>query len=121
MNIGEKIRARRMELGMTLEEVGNIVGVGKSTVRKWETGMIQNMKRDKIDLLAKALQISPSEFISTDVDDLEMSKEDHDRLEALHQNPKLGLLFDRAQNLDPEDVDFMLTYADRILKEREGD
>lgn len=121
MNIGEKIRARRMELGLTLEEVGNIVGVGKSTVRKWETGMIQNMKRDKIDLLAKALQISPSEFISTDVDDLEMSKEDHDRLEALHQNPRLGLLFDRARDMKSEDVDFMMQMAERILKERDGD
>lgn len=121
MNIGEKIRARRMELGMTLEEVGNIVGVGKSTVRKWETGMIQNMKRDKIDLLAKALQISPSEFISTDVDDLEMSKEDHDRLEALHQNPRLGLLFDRVKDLDEEDIQFMEKYANAIIKERDGD
>lgn len=121
MNIGEKIRARRMELGMTLEEVGNIVGVGKSTVRKWETGMIQNMKRDKIDLLAKALQISPSEFISTDVDELEMSKEDHDRLEALHQNPRLGLLFDRTREMKSEDVDFMMQMAERILKERDGD
>ena len=37
---------------MTLEEVGNIVGVGKSTVRKWETGDIANMKIDKVTLLA---------------------------------------------------------------------
>lgn len=43
-----------------------------------------------------------------------------DLLEALHQNPRLGLLFDRARNLDPEDVDFMLKYAERILKERDG-
>lgn len=48
------------------------------------------------------------------------SAKDADRLEALHQNPRLGLLFDRAKNLDPEDVDFMLTYAERILRERDG-
>ncbi len=50
---------RRKELGLTLEEVGKIVGVSKSTVRKWETGYIENMKRDKIALLAKALEVSP--------------------------------------------------------------
>jgi repressor LexA len=45
---------------MTLEQVADIVGVGKSTVRKWETGMIANMKRDKIALLAKALSTTPA-------------------------------------------------------------
>lgn len=54
------IKKRRLELGMTLEEVGNLVGVGKSTVRKWETGDIANMKRDKIVKLADALKVSPS-------------------------------------------------------------
>jgi transcriptional regulator with XRE-family HTH domain len=56
---GSNLKKRRIELGLTLEEVGNIVGVGKSTVRKWETGSIENMKRDKIALLAKALQTTP--------------------------------------------------------------
>ena len=46
-------------MGLTLEEVANEVGVGKSTVRKWETGIIANMKRDKIAALAKALHTSP--------------------------------------------------------------
>ena len=61
-----KLRQRRLELGLTLEEVGNIVGVGKSTVRKWETGDIANMRRDKIALLAKALQVSPSFIMGWD-------------------------------------------------------
>ena len=36
-----------------------MVGVTKSTVRKWETGYIKSMKIDKIALLAKALQVTP--------------------------------------------------------------
>ena len=56
---GDHLKRRRLELNMTLEEVGKVVGVGKSTVRKWETGDIENMKRDKIALLAKALRTSP--------------------------------------------------------------
>ena len=59
MKPGEKLKNRRLELGLTLEEVGNIVGVGKSTVTKWENGSIENMKRDKIALLATALKVSP--------------------------------------------------------------
>ena len=46
MNIEIDLEKRRKELGLTLEEVGNFVGVSKSTVKKWETGFIDNMKRD---------------------------------------------------------------------------
>ena len=59
MTFGEKIKKLRIERGMTLEQVGDIVGVGKSTVRKWESGQIANMRLDKIALLAKALGVTP--------------------------------------------------------------
>ena len=55
-----KIKELRQERGLTLEQVAKVVGVGKSTVRKWETGMIANMKRDKIASLAKALGTTPA-------------------------------------------------------------
>lgn len=58
-DLGIKIKKLRLEKGMTLEDVAKIVGVGKSTVRKWEVGMIENMRRDKISLLAKALGTTP--------------------------------------------------------------
>lgn len=60
MEMGEKIRNLRIEKGLTLEELGNMVGVGKSTVRKWENGMIANMKRDKILKVSEALETSPA-------------------------------------------------------------
>ena len=61
---------------MTLEEVGNIVSVGKSTVRKWETGMIANMRRDKISLLAKALGTTPAFLMGWDDNiDIQLMKE----------------------------------------------
>ena len=66
MQMGQKIHDLRKSLGMSLEEVGNIVGVGKSTVRKWETGMIANMKRDKIADLAKALGTTPAYLMGWD-------------------------------------------------------
>lgn len=66
MEMKDKIKQRREELGLTLEEVGNIVGVGKSTVRKWETGDIANMRRDKIAKLAVALRTSPAYLLGYD-------------------------------------------------------
>jgi len=60
MEMGQKINNLRIEKGMTLEELGNKVGVGKSTVRKWENGIIANMKRDKILKIADALDTTPA-------------------------------------------------------------
>lgn len=57
------LKQRREELALTLEEVGQYVGVGKSTVRKWENGVINNMGRDKIAKYASILRISPLEFL----------------------------------------------------------
>ena len=59
LNIAE----RRKELGLTLEGLGKLVGVSKGTVKKWESGYIKNMRRDKILLLAKALQVSPMDIL----------------------------------------------------------
>ena len=53
--------------------------------------------------------------------DLGLSAPDQERLEALHQNPRLGLLFDRSRKMTDKDIDFMLQMADRILGERDGE
>lgn len=66
MDLGEKIRLLRHQHGMTLEEVGDACGVGKSTVRKWESGQIANMRRDKIALVAKALGVTPAYLMGWD-------------------------------------------------------
>ena len=68
MTVGEIIYSRRKELGLTLEEIGNATGVSKSTVKKWENGFIANMRRDKIEKLAKVLQISPIALLGIDDD-----------------------------------------------------
>ncbi len=58
------IKQKRIEHGFTLEQLGEMVGVSKSTIKKWESGYIKNMKRDKIFKLANALNISPLELLN---------------------------------------------------------
>ena len=61
-----RIRDLRAKHGLTLDQVAQCVGVGKSTVRKWETGMIENMRRDKIAKLAAALHTTPAYLMGWD-------------------------------------------------------
>lgn len=69
MDFSEKIRTLRAEQKLTLEQVGEKVGVGKSTVRKWETGAIANVRRDKIAKLAAALHTTPAYLMGWDDDE----------------------------------------------------
>lgn len=59
MEMCKIIKQRRRELEMTLDDVAKAVGVNRSTVQRWESGAIFNIKRDKIAKLAFVLRVSP--------------------------------------------------------------
>lgn len=66
MNVKDIIRNRRLELSLTMKEVAERVGVSEATVSRWESGDIENMRRDKIAALAKALQMPPAVIMGWD-------------------------------------------------------
>ncbi len=63
-NIGNRIKLRRKELGLTLQQLGDKIGVEASTVRKWENNIIQNIKTDKISKIASALGVTINYIIN---------------------------------------------------------
>lgn len=77
MTIGEKIKELRAKHKLTLEDVASRVGVGKSTVRKWEIGMIANMGQDKVTALAEALHTTPGYLMGWE--DNEQPQEQYDK------------------------------------------
>lgn len=83
MDLGEKIKTLRKERGLTLQQVGDFVGVGKSTVRKWESGEIKNMGRDKIALVARALSVDPAYLMGWEGE--EVQKEESKPLSPLDE------------------------------------
>lgn len=82
MTTGEKIRSFRKALGMTQEELGNAIGVGKAAINKYETGVVVNLKRSTLSALAKALHVTLSELLDDDapVNEPEPPKTDDIRL-----------------------------------------
>lgn len=118
MNIGIIIRDRRKELGLTLEELGDLVGVGKSTVRKWETGYISNMKRDKIALVAKALKLNPvSLIIGEKIEENENIKE---KVPA-EAETKENHIIDMYSRLTPQNQAVLDTLLESMLEQQDKD
>lgn len=56
MTIGERIKGKREELGLTQEELGRLCGTTKQTIFKYETGVVTNIPLDRLDIIADSLQ-----------------------------------------------------------------
>ena len=92
--IGNLILNRRKQLGLTLQDVGDAVGVSKSTVKKWESGDISNMRRDKIEKLAKVLQISPVRLLGVKV---QTTVSDETAHSSSYTIPAMGIMLNRLR------------------------
>ena len=63
MEIGQKIKQARVAKGLTQEELGNLVGLQKSAIAKYENGRVVNIKRSTLQKLAQALDLRGSDLI----------------------------------------------------------
>ncbi|MDD3224741.1 MAG: helix-turn-helix transcriptional regulator [Clostridium sp.] len=66
MGINEKIKIRRKDLNLTLQEVGEYLGVSKATVQRYESGEIKNLKQQTIVKLSEILKVSPAYLMGWD-------------------------------------------------------
>jgi transcriptional regulator with XRE-family HTH domain len=97
---------RRLELNMTMKELAQKVGVSEGTISRWESGDIENMKRDKIAALARALEVPPAVL---------MDWEEYDA-DRIRKNMEAKRLYDLALVADIRNVEI----ATDLLKRLEG-
>lgn len=58
--IGQRIKARRQELDLTLDEVAHQIGLAKSTIQRYENGKIEKLKLPVVEAIANALNVNPA-------------------------------------------------------------
>ena len=68
MSIGTKIRELREARGMSLEDVAKMCGTTRQAIYKYENEIVTNIPYDRIILLAKALNTSPSQLFDWEED-----------------------------------------------------
>lgn len=78
MTVGDRIRNRRQELDMTMEELADKIGVKRWTVNKYEKDEI-DLKLSTIKALHETLNISYIDLLDDD------ESEDREILTAYHQ------------------------------------
>jgi len=66
MTIGNKIKQLRKAAHMTQTQLGDILGVKKNAVSKWECGRVEDIPAGKIKAMAKLFDVPPSYLIDND-------------------------------------------------------
>lgn len=108
-NLNELMERR----GKSQADISRELGIPQATVSSWCNGT----KFPRIDIMQRLAEYLGATLSALMTEEGMNDVDDMDRLEALHQNPKLGMLFDRQRNMSQRDIDFMLEMADRIMKD----
>lgn len=67
MTTGQRMKARRKEIGLSAEYVAEILGVSPATIYRYESGDIEKVPGDRLEPIAKALQTTPQALMGWEV------------------------------------------------------
>ena len=99
MTIADRIRNRRLELGLSVDDLAKRLQKNRATVYRYESNYIKSYSPDVMDSLAKALETTPAYFYGyEDTDQLA-----EDQLQA--KNDDVRLLVGWLNKLTPEQVE----------------
>lgn len=129
--VGSRIKDRRLELGLTLDELASKVGYSdKSTLSRVENGKT-DMPLKKLDKIAQVLDVTPAYLIGFTPEDIPdgLNKElfinyvhdsnNPDFLAAIEGTPSDDLCIKiKASDLDDSEVDYMDKQLDFIVGQR---
>ena len=63
MTLGKRIRTRRKELKMSVDELARKVGKDRSTIYRYENGEIGSMPLELVSPMVEALKMTPQELL----------------------------------------------------------
>lgn len=86
MTIGERIKQRRTELGLSVDEVAEKLGKNRATVYRYESNEIENLPVGTLEPLAKILETTPAQLMGWDDDESQASDERTKRLRKAVEN-----------------------------------
>lgn len=103
--------------GISQADICRELEVSSATVSNWFTGQ----RYPRIDVMQRLADLLGVKYSTLTTEGGMKDYEDQQRLEALHQNPKLRLLFDIQKELSESDLNAVLGITKAIAKERGDD
>lgn len=132
MTIGERIAQERKKKNLTMEALGEKLGVGRSAINKWEKGKVAGIKRSHIIKMAEIFGCDPAwlggykdeleSFATPEEFELRWSQIGGGRhpLELTDQEYELILEYRVAPEEDKKMVERILAYASKLKEKEDG-
>lgn len=95
MTIADRIRNRRLDLGLSVDDLAKRLQKNRATVYRYESNYIKSYSPDVMEALAKALETTPAYFYGYDEDQQPVSP-------GSHQSDDLRILVHDLGKLSPE-------------------
>lgn len=121
-NIHSNIYTLRKQKKMTLEELGNKVGVTKQTMQRYESGEIKSIPYDKIVSLADALDVTPTELMgwsATPSEEDNLTPGMAHTLSALTRDRVAAEHIEKVLQLDEKDKTIIYSMIDTLFEKRQ--
>lgn len=121
----EKIKLRRLELGLSYQELSDLTGINKSTLQRYETGFIKKVPINQVQIIAKALNVTPGYLMGWENDSENqtyyLNPEAAKMAQEIYDNPQYKVLFDATKKLKPESIKEVMKFIDYQKAKEEGD
>ena len=108
LTTGERIKARRKELGISADQLASRIGVSRATMFRYENGAIEKVPSYVLALIASALNIDPVYLLLGYSDSSSQPDPPH--------NPEIEELVALAESSTPEEVQQII----RIFRAMKG-
>lgn len=132
MTLAQRIHEARISKGLTLEQLGKMIGLGKSAINKYEKGIVTNIPPDRIEALAAALEVTPGYLMGwtdmpgqMDVFDMPgMTAEDRAAAYAdsteqqVRKSEKRRALEALVNSATEEEIDLLTQLVEAVIKNR---
>lgn len=106
MNVGEKIKKRRKELGLSADQLAEKLGKDRSTIYRYESKEIEKLPIDIIEPLAKALLVTP-QFLMGWTEE-KSSPQREERTPGRERHQKYEEIFDLFEGISESRAEFAL-------------
>ena len=127
MHIGERIKQRREELHMSMDDLAQKLGYkSRTSIFKIESGDT-DLPLSKVEEFATALYVTPQYLMGWEDNQTPsdvpyyLDEEAAEIAQEVYDRPELRILFDASRKASKEDINFVVEMIDRMAKKERGE
>ena len=109
--IGQRIKAERESKKMTQEDIATELGLNKSTIQRYEAGVVEKIKMPILEAIAKILGVNPAWIIGT------TNNKEPIKIESTNHDPDIRRIQRARKKMSQADKEKMMRVLETMFDE----